>query len=99
MTSRPVGPAEATHDANLVPHLRILAGPAADHQCGPGVQTSGRPALGPIGIPSASGMWQRQPIRFDFALVGSNDVLDQTMALQYRGNLTAVPTIRYEAPT
>jgi hypothetical protein len=42
-------------------------------------------------------MRQRQPIRFDFSLVGSNGVLDQMMTLHYRGKTTAVPTIRYEA--
>ena len=42
-------------------------------------------------------MWQRQPISFDFSLVGSDGVLDQMMTLQYRGRTTAVPTIRYEA--
>ena len=42
-------------------------------------------------------MWQRQPIGFDFSLIGSDGVLDQMMTLQYRGKTTAVPTIRYEA--
>lgn len=42
-------------------------------------------------------MWQRQPIKFDFSLVGSKGVLDQMMTLQYRGKTTVVPTIRYEA--
>jgi hypothetical protein len=42
-------------------------------------------------------MWQRQPISFDFSLIGSDGVLDQMMTLQYRGRTTAVPTISYEA--
>lgn len=42
-------------------------------------------------------MWQRQPIGFDFSLMGSDGVLDQMMTLQHRGNTTAVPTIRYVA--
>ena len=42
-------------------------------------------------------MWQRQPIGFDFSLLGSDGVLDLMMTLQYRGKTTAVPTIRYEA--
>ena len=29
-------------------------------------------------------MWQRQPIGFDFSLIGSDGVLDQMMTLQYR---------------
>ena len=42
-------------------------------------------------------MWQRQPISFDFSLLGSDGVLDQMMTLKYRGKTTAVPTIRYDA--
>ena len=43
-------------------------------------------------------MWgRRDPVSFDFALRGPDGVLDQMMTIQYQGQTTAAPVIRYRA--
>ena len=43
-------------------------------------------------------MWgRRDPVTFDFALRGPPGVLDQMMTIQYQGQTTAAPVIRYRA--
>ena len=43
-------------------------------------------------------MWRRRdPVTFDFALFGPDGVIDQMMTIQYQGETTAAPVIRYRA--
>ncbi len=42
-------------------------------------------------------MSRRDPVRFEFALLGPSGVLDLMMTLQYRGKTCAAPVIRYQA--
>jgi hypothetical protein len=42
-------------------------------------------------------MSRRDPVSFEFALLGPSGVLDLMMTLQYRGKTTAAPVIRYRA--
>lgn len=42
-------------------------------------------------------MRRREPVSFEFALIGSDGLLDQMMTLQYRGKTTAAPLFRYQA--
>ena len=43
-------------------------------------------------------MWRRRdPVTFDFALFGPDGVIDQMMTIQYQGQTTAAPVIRYRA--
>jgi hypothetical protein len=42
-------------------------------------------------------MARRDPVRFEFALMGAQGILDQMMTLQYRGRTTAAPVIHYQA--
>ena len=42
-------------------------------------------------------MWRREPVSFQFSLIGSSGFLDQVMTLRYRGETTAAPVVRYQA--